>query len=64
MTRAELATRIVGRLRESFADDLPDCEVTVTPSRGPRIAAIGGAGGMALTIAIEIRIDEPDYVLP
>ena len=60
MTRAELAARIVGRLRESFGDDLPDVEVTVTPSRGPLIAAVGGSGGMGLTIAIEIRIDSPD----
>ena len=62
MTRAELAARIVGRLRESFADDLPDVEVTVTPSRGPRIAAIGGP--MSLTLTVEIRIDEPDAAAP
>lgn len=59
MTRSELAARIVGRLRESFADDLPDCEVTITPSRGPRVAA-ALSGGMSLTLTVEISIDEPD----
>ena len=64
VTRAELAARIVGRLRESFGDDLPDCEVTVTMARGPRIAAIGGSGGMNLTMTVEISIDEPDAAAP
>ena len=38
MTRAQAAARIVADLRERFAD-MPDTEVNVSTSRGPRIAA-------------------------
>ena len=55
-TRAEEARRIVGRLRESFHD--LGCDVSVSESVGPRIAAIGGPSVIYLTV--EIQIDAPD----
>jgi len=60
-TRAEQARRIVGRLREGF-HDLGDCDVTVSESVGPRIAA--GAGPSVLYLTVEIEIPVPTEAAP
>ena len=58
MTRAQAAARIVADLRDRFAD-IPDTEVNVSTSRGPRIAS-SMSGPMSLTLTVEIQIDAPD----
>lgn len=56
-TRAEEAALIVAYARERLSD-LGDTEVSVSTSRGAKVAATGGPAVLYLTV--EIQIDAPD----
>ena len=56
-TRAEAARVIAAYARERLAD-IGDTEVSVSTSRGARVAATGGPSVLYLTV--EIQIDAPD----
>lgn len=58
-TRHHAAAKIVGHLRE-LLHDLGRTDVTVTTSRGPRIAAVGGDPVVRVTIEIEVSAPDED----
>lgn len=58
-TRHHAASKIVGQL-EQLLRDLGRTDVTVTTSRGPRIAAVGGDPVVRVTIEIEVSAPDED----
>lgn len=57
-TRAAVVAFAVGLAREHLADHLPGADVTVTTTRGPKIAATGT--GSRLTVTVTIVVDDPE----